>query len=175
MASCASKFVNLVWLSVWAQAGASGRREFARYSAVSPWFLSFLPADRCSTYCCCELQMQSFNLEDSQPLRIIEVLVACSMALCTVSLAMARAVVSSSTQRTRCYCHHCPRRSITLTFFDSLFVLFRPEVDYEAFTHNRHPCNVRIAAAQSIIQIYLAYDSGKRSHVLRWTRVNRRI
>ncbi|CAM9441400.1 unnamed protein product, partial [Hapterophycus canaliculatus] len=36
----------------------------------------------------------------------------------------------------------------------------RPEVDYEAFTHNRHPSNVRIAAAQSIIQIYLAYDSG---------------
>lgn len=37
----------------------------------------------------------------------------------------------------------------------------RPEVDYEAFTQYRHPTNVRIAAAQSVIQIYLAYDSGE--------------
>eukprot|EP00752_Nemacystus_decipiens_P001742 g1685.t1 len=36
----------------------------------------------------------------------------------------------------------------------------RPEVDYEAFTQYRHPTNVRIAAAQSVIQIFLAYDSG---------------
>ncbi|CAM9321129.1 unnamed protein product, partial [Ectocarpus fasciculatus] len=38
----------------------------------------------------------------------------------------------------------------------------RPEVDYEEYTEGRHPTNVRIAAAQSIIHLYLAYDdSGK--------------
>ena len=45
--------------------------------------------------------------------------------------------------------------------FAFLFVPNRPEVDYEAFTQYRHPANVRIAAAQSVIQIYLTYDSGE--------------
>lgn len=37
----------------------------------------------------------------------------------------------------------------------------RPEVDYEAFTYKAHPAAVRLAAVQSVIQIYLAYDRGE--------------
>lgn len=47
-------------------------------------------------------------------------------------------------------------RTLTLTY-----PLCRPEVDYMAFTQYRHPTNVRIAAVQSVIQIFLAYDSGE--------------
>lgn len=46
-------------------------------------------------------------------------------------------------------------------FFVFFLSILRPEVDYEAFTKRGHPGPVRLAAVQSMIQLYLAYDIGQ--------------